>query len=77
MYVSSRISVQTHIAKRCDVVAKMKINSMKLIFISAQANICLLNVKRSGRSQNVFTHCGGVRLQKNNGVIPLLESISS
>ncbi len=51
MYVSSRISVQTLIAKRCDVVAKIKINFMKLIFISAQAKICHLNVKHSGRSK--------------------------
>ena len=77
MYVSSRISVQTHIAKRCDVVAKMKINFMKLIFISAQANICLLNVKRSVRSQNVFTSCDCVRRYKNNKLMPLLASMPS
>lgn len=74
MYVSSRISVQTHIPKRCDVVAKMKINFMKLIFISAQVDICLLKVKRSGLSQHVFTCCGSVRRLKNNNLIPLLVS---
>ena len=77
MYVSSRISVQTHIAKRYDVLAKMKINFMKLIFIWVQASTCLLNVKRSGRNQSVFTSRGGVRRYKNNELIPLLESISS
>ena len=77
MYVSSRISVQTLIAKRCDVVAKIKINFMKLIFISAQAKICHLNVKHSGRSKKVFTSCDCVYRYKNNKLSPLLESMPS
>lgn len=77
MYVSSRISVQTLIAKRCDVVAKIKINFMKLIFISAQAKICHLNVKHSGHSQKVFTSYDCVYRYKNNKLSPLLESMPS
>lgn len=77
MYVSSRIFVQTHTAKRCDVVAKMKIDFMKLIFISSQAKICLLNVKHSGRSQKVFTSSDCVYRYKNNKLSPLLESMPS
>lgn len=77
MYVSSRISVQTHIAKRCDVVAKMKIDFMKLIFIPAQAKICLLNVKHSGRSKKIFTSCDCLCRYENNKLSPLLESMPS
>ena len=44
-----RVSVQTHIAKRCDVGTKTKTKNKFYAYISAQAN---LPVKRTGRSQN-------------------------
>lgn len=74
MYVSSRISVQTHSAKRCDVVAKMKIDMYISSRISAQANISLSKVKCSSRSHHVFTRCGHARLHTNNRLTPLVES---
>lgn len=43
----------------------------------AQTNICLSNVKPFGPSKHAFTHYDVVRLQKNNRLMPLLESMSS
>jgi hypothetical protein len=64
MSMSSRASLQTPIAQRCDVVTKTPFNHQVMGVILTSACMCSLNIKPSCYSQHALTQC--IDMQRHN-----------